>query len=114
CRRALAFSLAAILDVLKSPFYRFPTLGWPPPRPDQWDWITRRLNISKGDPEKGGLGDWLRLERAVAQEVAVLPDEESGHARQALPKAQVLLLWHLVKQLHAELSVLPNRGSWKD
>ena len=60
------------------------------------------------------MGDWLRLERAAGQEVPALPDEENGHVRQELPKAQVLFLWHLVKQLHADLSMLPSRGGWKD
>ncbi|MEP6600889.1 MAG: PD-(D/E)XK nuclease family protein [Nitrospirota bacterium] len=113
--RAASFPRAGVLDVLTSPFCRLPTVdGLQPPQPAQWDWITRRLNISRGNSEDGSLGDWLRLERAAEQEVALLPDEENGHARQELPKAQVLLLWHLVKQLHAELSVLPSRGGWKD
>jgi len=113
--RAASFPRAGVLDLLTSPFCRLPTVDGPQPlQPAQWDWITRRLNISRGDSEDGGLGDWLRLERAAEQEVAVLQDEENGHARQELPKAQVLLLWHLVKQLHAELSGLPSRGGWKD
>ena len=115
--RAASFPRAGVLDVLTSPFCRFPTLGGQPaaPRPDHWDWITRRLNISKGNPEDGGLGDWLRLERAVEQEVNVASEEESGRARlQPLPKAQIHLLWQLVTHLHGDLSALPTRAGWKD
>jgi len=113
--RDASFPRAGVLEVLTSPFglLNVPAKG-PTPGADQWDLLTRQLNITKGASEDGGLGDWLRLERAAAQEVAALPDEESGHARQAVPKAQVLLLWHLVKQLHADLSAVPKRAGWKE
>ncbi len=89
--RAASFPRGGVLEVLTS---------GAAPGADRWDVITRELNITKGSSD-GGLGDWLRLEQAAAQETA----QETGAGS---------LLWRLITQLHADLSAVPKRAGWKE
>src|SRR5437879_12658478 len=74
-----AFPRASMIEVLTSPAFRVDAVrvgggpaDAPPtptftrqclaPRPDLWDWATRRLGIVRGNPEAGGRGDWLAPE----------------------------------------------------
>ena len=146
--RTAGFPRAAVVDVLASPFCRRPMfenmaaaarpdrgLGRGvqqdgAPSRDEWDWITRRLNITLGNLEDGGLGEWRRLERAaerdctlpgeggfgrgVQQDGAPSRDEDNGLQQPALSKVQAGLLWQLVTALHADLTGLPERAGWAD
>jgi ATP-dependent helicase/nuclease subunit B len=127
--RVEAFPRAAVIDVLTSPAFRIASIlagggpadapptptGAPPslvPRPDLWDWATRRLGIVRGNPEDGSLGDWLRLERAAKMGLAVLPDDDAEQPRPAIAAEQVALLFDLVARLHRALSALPDTAGW--
>jgi ATP-dependent helicase/nuclease subunit B len=112
--RAASFPRASVLEVLTSPFLLQTPAGQPAPRPDQWDWITRRLNITKGLFEDGGLGDWRRLQRAAEQGITVPSDEENGPAHVPFSQVQTLLLWQLVRHLHGDLTAVPERAGWKE
>lgn len=114
---ASSFSRADVIDVLTSPAFRLGNvLGLaspePVPRPDMWDWITRRLGITRGDPEDGTLGEWLRLEHVARRGLTVSGDEMREYSERAIPLEQPGLLWNLVKRLHGDLSALPARASW--
>nr|MBI3613066.1 exodeoxyribonuclease V subunit gamma [Nitrospirota bacterium] len=113
------FPRPAVVDVLTSPAYRVPptltgTESDSGPRPDLWDWATRRLGIIRGNTEDGSLGDWLRLEWAAGTGLDVPGDEDMEKLHRAIAPAQLALLFDLVKHLHGELSALPARGGWSD
>jgi ATP-dependent helicase/nuclease subunit B len=113
------FPRPAVVDILTSPAYRAPptpTLSNSDlvPRPDLWDWATRRLGIIRSNPEDGSLGDWLRLERAASTGLDVPGDEDTEKLHRVIAPAQLTLLFGLVKQLHRALSSLPARGGWKE
>jgi len=113
------FPRPAVVDILTSPAYRVPltptgTESASRPRPDLWDWATRRLGIIRGNPEDGSLGDWRRLERAARTGLNVPGDEDMEKLHRAIAPAQLALLFDLVKQLHDELSSLPAHGGWKE
>src|SRR5437870_883260 len=55
-----AFPRPSVIEVLTSPAFRVASKPDLVPRPDQWDWATRRLGIVRGNPEDGRLGDWRR------------------------------------------------------
>ena len=131
--RVESFPRPAVVDILTSTAYRVPptnTVGGGPaesdpptptlsnsdlvPRPDLWDWATRRLGIIRGNPEDGSLGDWLRLERATRTGLNVPGDEDTEKLHRVIAPAQLALLFDLVKHLHGELSALPAHGGWKD
>src|SRR5437879_1306397 len=67
-----AFPRASMIEVLTSPAFRVDAIRVQggisstsfTPRPDLWDWATRRLGIVRGNPVDRSLGDGLRLERA--------------------------------------------------
>src|SRR5207245_10765935 len=82
------------------------------PRPDLWDWATRRLGIVRGNPVNGSLGDWLRLERAAKTGIAVPDDDDAEQPRVAIAAEQVALLFDLVARLHRALSSLPETAGW--
>ncbi|HEX9284376.1 MAG TPA: hypothetical protein VF879_01800, partial [Nitrospirales bacterium] len=118
--RVESFPRASVLDVLTSPSFQLddilvgggPAKGAPPtptstkpkpvPHPDMWEWITRKLGITRGDPAGGDLGEWQRLERAILPHVDCPPATSE----------QIGLLWDLVKRLHADLSAIPARAGW--
>src|SRR5437660_4172456 len=124
-----AFPRASMIEVLTSPAFRVDAVrvgggpaDAPPtptftrqclaPRPDLWDWATRRLGIVRGNPEDGSLGDWLRLERAAKTGIAVPADEDVEQPRPAIAAEQVALLFDLVARLHRALSALPDTAGW--
>ena len=113
--RVESFPRASVLDVVTSPAFRRSERcdSGTTPDPDQWEWITRGLGITRGDPADGSLGEWRRLERAI------LPNRErsDNHDEKADPgqagvTEQMGLLWTLAQTLHADLSALPARASW--
>ncbi len=113
-----AFPRASVLEVLTSPAFRVAEIlvgggdeGYTP-RPDLWDWATRRLGIVRGNPEDGSLGDWLRLERAAKTGIAVPADDDAEQPRPAIAAEQVALLFDLVARLHRVLSALPDTEGW--
>jgi len=110
------FPRAAVIEVLASPACRLSTLSGSSAlaRPDRWDWATRRLGITRGDPEDGGLGEWRRLERAAQRGLNLPRLEEAESIYQSCPPEELNLLWHLVRGLHADLSSLPERAGWGD
>ncbi|HEY3198083.1 MAG TPA: PD-(D/E)XK nuclease family protein [Nitrospirales bacterium] len=111
--RSAMFPRAEVLDVLTSPFCRFHTASEElAPRVDRWDWITRRLNITKGSAEGNGFGDWVRLQRAADKRPTVSSSQDQ--APLPVPKGEILLLWQMVRQLHEDLSALPTRAGWKE
>src|SRR5713226_2352279 len=112
-----AFPRASVIEVLTSPAFRVASIrvggeGEVVPRPDQWDWATRRLGIVRGNPEDGSLGDWLRLERAAKTGIAVPADDDAEQPRPAIAAEQVALLFDLVARLHRALSALPDTAGW--
>jgi ATP-dependent helicase/nuclease subunit B len=113
--RVEAFSRASVLDVVTSPIFKLDAIlvgGGPVPHPDMWEWITRGLGITRGDPADGSLGEWRRLERAIRPGLE-RPDEEQGRGDEpAVVSEQMGLLWMLVKRLHADLSAIPARAGW--
>ena len=128
--RIASFPRASVLDVLTSPTFKLTTIlvgggpaDAPPtptrtlpdviPRPDTWEWITRGLGITRGDPTDGSLGEWRRLEHAIQPGFDRSDNREAEEGpRQAMVSAQMSLLWTLVKRLHADLSALPVRAGW--
>src|SRR5438093_10399266 len=124
------FPRAAVIEVLTSPAFRVdairveggPAKGAPPtptisstsftPRPDLWDWATRRLGIVRGNPVDRSLGDWLRLERAAKTGIAVPANDDAEQPRVAIAGEQVALLFDLVARLHRALSALPKTAGW--
>jgi ATP-dependent helicase/nuclease subunit B len=114
---ASSFSRADVIEVLTSPGFRLDAVlalasPEPAPRPDMWDWITRRLGITRGDPENGALGEWLRLEQAARQGLTVPGEERNDYPDRVIAAEQLGLLWRAVKRLHGDLSALPARAGW--
>lgn len=115
--RVESFPRASVLDVVTSPVFRLSAIlvggGGVVPHPDQWEWITRGLGITRGDPADGSLGEWRRLERAIRPglERSDNNDEKEGPG-QAMVSEQMSLLWTLVEKLHADLSTIPARAGW--
>jgi ATP-dependent helicase/nuclease subunit B len=102
-----AFPRAAVIEVVASPAFKDVT-----PRPDLWDWATRRLGIVRGNPEDGGFGDWLRLERAAKTGIGAPADDDTEQPRPAIPPEQVAQLFDLISRLHRDLSALPGTAGW--
>jgi len=111
----LAFPRVAVLEVLSSPAFR---LSGTDARPDWWEWATRRLGITRGNPDDGTLGEWSRLERAARTGLDWPGDEDaaspSGVGGAAVSRDQLGLLWDLVQRLHADLMALPARAGWEE
>ncbi len=105
--RVEAFPRASVLDVLTSPAFRAEGDGG---RPDTWEWVTRALGITRGNPGDGGLGEWRRLERSILPSLE--REEDSDRDHDASLREQMAVLWTLVTRLHAELATLPARASW--
>src|SRR5213594_3712941 len=106
------FPRAAVIEVLTSPAFRLASKPDLVPRPDLWDWATRRLGIVRGNPEDGSLGDWLRLERAAKTGIGVPADDDAEQPRVAIAAEQVALVFDLVARLHRALSALPETAGW--
>jgi ATP-dependent helicase/nuclease subunit B len=115
-----AFPRASVIEVLTSPACRIaPREGTDlksvpglVPRPDLWDWATRRLGIVRGNPEEGRLGDWLRLQVAAKTGIAVPTDDDAEQPRPAIAAEQMALLFDLVVRLHGALSARPDTAGW--
>ena len=107
------FPRASVIEVLTSPAFRLASKPDLVPRPDLWDWATRRLGIVRGNPEDGSLGDWLRLERAAKTGIGVPADDDAEQPRVAIAAEQVALLFDLVARLHRALSALPETAGWE-
>lgn len=113
--RVESFPRASVLNVLTSPAFRISALceSGGTPRPDQWEWITRGLGITRSDPADGSLGEWRRLERAIQPSLERSDNgDEKADPGQAMVTEQMGLLWMLVQKLHVDLSALPARASW--
>ncbi len=105
--RVESFPRASVLDVLTSPSFQLDDIlvgggSKPVPHPDMWEWITRKLGITRGDPAGRDLGEWQRLERAILPRVDCPPATSE----------QMGLLWERVKRLHTDLSAIPVRAGW--
>src|SRR5213593_4107656 len=115
------FPRAAVIEVLTSPAFRVDANRVEggisstsfTPRPDLWDWATRRLGIVRGNPVDRSLGDWLRLERAAKTGIAVPANDDAEQPRVAITGEQVALLFDLVARLHRALSSLPKTAGWE-
>lgn len=107
-----------VIDLLESPYFRMPSCDPEGviPRPDLWDLLSRRLGIH------GGIACWFtRLEQAKA----VLPEfvdkgneeflsDEEGMARHIhIPGDQIELLKNILRSLSNDVSLLPEKASWK-
>ena len=113
--RVESFSRASVLNVLTSPAFRTSAFceSGRTPSPDTWEWITRGLGITRGNPDDGGLGEWRRLERAIQPSLERSDDKETAkELDRAMTSEQMALLWALVKRLHADLSAIPARAGW--
>jgi ATP-dependent helicase/nuclease subunit B len=113
--RVESFPRASVLNVLTSPAFRIAAFcdSGRTPRPDQWEWITRGLGITRSAPADGSLGEWRRLERAIQPSLERSDNtDETADPGQAMVTEQMGLLWTLVQKLHADLSALPARASW--
>src|SRR5437660_536043 len=114
------FPRADVIEVLTSPAFRGDAIRVEggtsstsfTPRPDLWDWATRRLGIVRGNPIDGSLGDWVRLERAAKTGIAVPADDDAEQPLVAIAAEQVALLFDLVTRLHRTLSSLPETAGW--
>src|SRR5438309_7753240 len=114
------FPRADVIEVLTSPAFRGDAIRAEggtsstsfTPRPDLWDWATRRLGIVRGNPIDGSLGDWVRLERAAKTGIAVPTDDDAEQPLVAIAAEQVALLFDLVTRLHRALSSLPETAGW--
>src|SRR5438876_943802 len=107
------FPRPSVIEVLTSPAFRLASKPDLVPRPDLWDWATRRLGIVRGNPEDGSLGDWRRLERAAKTGIGVPADDDAEQPRVAIAAEQVALLFDLVARLHRALSALPETAGWE-
>ena len=99
-----------VIDLLSSPYFRFPYADPKslPFRPDLWDLATRELAICKGAAE------WQRLRRYSRRDLAlrqISQDEEPRKIR--IPAAQLNLLANVVDELANDLLRLPDRASWQ-
>ena len=115
--RVESFPRASVLDVLTSPAFRLSEFceSGKTPHPDQWEWITRGLGITRGDPADGSLGEWRRLERAIQPSLERSDNgDEKADPGQAMVAEQMGLLWTLVQRLQADLSALPAHASWSE
>lgn len=114
--RVESFPRAAVLDVVTSPAFKLSMFGVPDktPRPDQWEWITRGLGITRGHPTDGSLGEWRRLEHAMHVGPVVDRDQARDRAMtsEQMASEQMALLWALVTRLHADLALMPVRAGW--
>jgi ATP-dependent helicase/nuclease subunit B len=113
--RVESFSRTSVLDVLTSPAFRLAEFceAGKAPRPDQWEWITRGLGITRGNPADGSLGEWRRLERAIQPGFGGPDNHETDKGLdRGVIAAQMGLLWALVKRLHADLSAIPSCAGW--
>src|SRR5437016_912299 len=106
------FPRPSVIEVLTSPAFRLASKPDLVPRPDLWDWATRRLGIVRGNPIDGSLGDWVRLERAAKTGIAVPADDDAEQPLVAIAAEQVALLFDLVTRLHRTLSSLPETAGW--
>src|SRR5437660_1818808 len=106
------FPRPSVIEVLTSPAFRLASKPDLVPRPDLWDWATRRLGIVRGNPIDGSLGDWVRLERAAKTGIAVPTDDDAEQPLVAIAAEQVALLFDLVTRLHRALSSLPETAGW--
>ncbi|TLY39762.1 MAG: hypothetical protein E6K59_11730, partial [Nitrospirae bacterium] len=107
------FPRPSVIEVLTSPAFRLASKPDLVPRPDLWDWATRRLGIVRGNPIDGSLGDWVRLERAAKTGIAVPTDDDAEQPLVAIAAEQVALLFDLVARLHRALSALPETAGWE-
>ncbi|TLY35896.1 MAG: hypothetical protein E6K60_09145 [Nitrospirae bacterium] len=114
--RASSFQRGAVMDVLASPFCRL--VDRLPrgviPRPDEWDWITRQLCIASGDAENHGFGDWGRLEHYSGRDIELSDDDDGASARLTISREQVKVLSMLVRELHADLTRIPDLAGWNE
>jgi len=112
--RVESFPRAAVLDVLTSPSFKLSVFceSDKTPRPDMWEWITRKLGITRGDPAGESLGEWQRLEQAVHLHRDRPDDEDEESLERTMTSGQMGLLGELVKRLHADLSAIPVRAGW--
>jgi len=113
--RVESFPRASVLDVVTSPAFKLSTfcVSERTPRPDQWEWITRGLGITRGNPDDGGLGEWRRLERAIQPSLERSDNYEAGNGPEPdVIAEQMGLLWALLKRLHTDLSAIPARAGW--
>jgi ATP-dependent helicase/nuclease subunit B len=102
------FVRSHVIDLVDSPFFKFPSRGRTVPRPDLWDVATRRLGVGKG------IEEWRRLEKYLARDiVAAESDDEEGELRKFnVPGEQVRALWNLFTELRGDLESFPKEAPW--
>ena len=105
------FVRGQVIDLLSSPYFRFPNIAGDPslPRPDLWDLATRELAICKG------IVEWRRLRRYNRQDLVlrqISDDDEPRVIR--IPAAQLVSLADTVEALIGDLHQLPPQASWHE
>jgi ATP-dependent helicase/nuclease subunit B len=109
---AKSYLRSTFIDLVSSPFFNLVPFapGAIKPRPDLWDFLTRRLGITKG-PAK-----WRRVEAHHGKDLVLAEREEDGKEQVTLrgSAAQLGILWRLFTVLYRDLSALPAEASWSD
>lgn len=103
------FPRGQVVDFLSSPYLQVNALLETDiqARPDLWDLATRELAICRG------LSEWRRLRKFTDDDLELGQGSDSEERRvMRIPPAQLTYLADLVENLAADLSKLPERGSW--
>ncbi len=103
------FPRGQVIDFLSSPYLQANALLQTDiqARPDLWDLATRELAICKG------LSEWRRLRKFTDGDLELGQGFDPEERRvMRIPPVQLTYLADLVENLAADLSKLPERGSW--
>ncbi len=105
------FFRTSVLDVVTSPFYRWPAdlLKGREARPDLWRLAVQTMGITRGSEE------WDRLMRVGAVDVHGTGEADDASSNPMhVHMAQVRLFGSLVSHLIRDGSVLPSQGGFRD
>ncbi|HZD41813.1 MAG TPA: PD-(D/E)XK nuclease family protein, partial [Terriglobales bacterium] len=105
------FLRAHVIDLLASPYFRFPLAGPEamPPRPDLWDLATRKLGICKG------IEEWDRLEQYLDRDLILSRVAHDDEPRLiTIAAGQIRQLVQIFNMLRRDLAALPEKALWSD
>lgn len=109
---ASGYLRSSFVDLVSAPFFNIDPFcrDGSPPRPDQWDILTRHLGITKGQEE------WRRLERYLDKEFILSESGEENENPETLTIAgrQIRILWNIFNDLYENLESLPREASWRE
>jgi ATP-dependent helicase/nuclease subunit B len=98
-----------LIELVSSPYFRGKDFCPPGimPRPDYWDFLSRRLSITKG------INEWRRIERFIHSGMDFLEEEDDSIKQDlTLTALEVQGFWKIISELEKDLSSLPARATW--